>query len=56
MMTGVLPLPQDDNLWRGIATAKWGDAALALSREAGLVGPGKWFSFCQHRMCVSSRE
>ena len=55
-MTGLVVLPQDDKLWMGIATAKWREAALALSQEAGLVGPGKWYSFCQHRMCMKSHE
>jgi hypothetical protein len=47
---------QDDALWKGIATLKWGEAALKLSQESGLTGPAKWFGFCQHRMCVRSHE
>lgn len=47
---------QDDNLWRGIAFLKWGDKALRLSIDNQLVGLGRWFQFCQHRICLRRNE
>ena len=47
---------QDDNLWKGIAEIKWGDVALQLGRDSSLAGDGRWFSFCQHRVCLRSNQ
>jgi hypothetical protein len=42
---------QDDLLWRKLAEAKWGPAALELYR-----GRSTWRAYTKHRLCLASRE
>lgn len=42
---------QDDLLWRKLAEAKWGPAALELYK-----GRSTWRAYTKHRLCLASRE